>query len=135
MVLEVAGSKPVTHPKFAPLCASSKGYVVRYFLSVLNSTANPATDDVTPDITAFNTMLRDKGYLVMATGMHGVEDAEVFDNRGGSGQSAAGSYLVQDEAVVGFWILDLPDAGTARDIAAGASRACNRRIELRPLHG
>ena len=108
---------------------------MRYFLSVLNSTANPATDDVTPDITAFNTMLRDKGYLVMATGMYGVEDAEVFDNRGGSGQSTAGSYLVQDEAVVGFWILDLPDADTARDIAAGASRACNRRIELRPLHG
>ena len=108
---------------------------MRYFLSVLNSTANPASDDVTPDITAFNTMLRDKGYLVMATGMYGVEDAEVFDNRGGRGEATPGSYLVQDEAVVGFWILDLPDADTARDIAAGASRACNRRIELRPLHG
>jgi hypothetical protein len=33
----------------------------------------------------------------------------------------------------GFWLIDVPDEQTARDLARGGSQACNRIVELRPL--
>ena len=39
------------------------------------------------------------------------------------------------EYVAGFWVIDAPDDATALDLAADASGACNRRVELRRFLG
>ena len=39
------------------------------------------------------------------------------------------------EFVSGFWIVTAPDLDAARALAAAGSKACNRRVELRPLLG
>ncbi|NBQ01552.1 MAG: hypothetical protein EBU45_05955, partial [Actinobacteria bacterium] len=35
----------------------------------------------------------------------------------------------------GFWIIDVPNQEIALELAARGSKACNRRVELRPLLG
>ena len=37
--------------------------------------------------------------------------------------------------ISGFWLIQAPDIATARELAAEGSRACNRKVELRPLLG
>jgi len=34
----------------------------------------------------------------------------------------------------GLWLIDAADAETAKKLAFEASKACNRKVELRPLH-
>jgi hypothetical protein len=34
----------------------------------------------------------------------------------------------------GLWIIDVADAETAEKLAFAASKACNRKVELRPFH-
>jgi hypothetical protein len=35
----------------------------------------------------------------------------------------------------GFWLVEAADGETARDLALQGSKACNRKVELRPLLG
>ena len=35
----------------------------------------------------------------------------------------------------GFWLVEAADGETARDLALLGSKACNRKVELRPLLG
>jgi hypothetical protein len=44
-----------------------------------------------------------------------------------------GPYVETKEYVVGFWIVEAPDLDVALRLAAEGSRACNRKIELRPF--
>lgn len=37
------------------------------------------------------------------------------------------------EYVAGFWVVDAADHATALALATAASRACRRRVELRPF--
>jgi hypothetical protein len=39
------------------------------------------------------------------------------------------------EFMSGFWLINAPDAETAQALAAEGSKACNRKVELRPLIG
>jgi len=39
------------------------------------------------------------------------------------------------EYVSGFWLITAPDLDAARVLAAQGSKACNRKVELRPLLG
>jgi hypothetical protein len=37
------------------------------------------------------------------------------------------------EQVIGFWIMEAPDLDVALKLAAEGSRACNRKVEVRPF--
>ncbi len=37
------------------------------------------------------------------------------------------------EYLAGFWVLDVPDLDVALRLANDASRACDRKIEVRPF--
>ena len=54
----------------------------------------------------------------------------VIDSESGT---ASGSVFVGDEYMSGFWLVDADTPETARRLAAAASRACNRKVELRPF--
>jgi hypothetical protein len=44
-----------------------------------------------------------------------------------------GPFVETKEHIVGFWIVEAPDLDVALALAAEGSKACNRRLELRPF--
>ena len=46
-----------------------------------------------------------------------------------------GPYLESKEYIVGFWIIEAADLDVALRLARRGSKACNRRVELRPVLG
>ncbi len=46
-----------------------------------------------------------------------------------------GPYLESKEFIAGFWIIEAPDLDVALRLAAQASKACNRKVEIRPILG
>jgi hypothetical protein len=44
-----------------------------------------------------------------------------------------GPYVESKEFIIGLWIIEAADGDEALRLATGASKACNRRVELRPF--
>ena len=84
------------------------------------------------DTGAFNQRMREQGALVYANGI--VSDSLVIDARGESVFASVGPYVPGPRRLAGFWILEAPDAETAREWAIEASGACNEPVELRAFH-
>jgi hypothetical protein len=84
------------------------------------------------DTGAFNQRMREQGALVYANGI--VSDSLVIDARGESVCASVGPYVPGPRRLAGFWILEAPDAETAREWAIEASGACNEPVELRAFH-
>ena len=84
------------------------------------------------DTGAFNQRMREQGALVYANGI--VSDSLVIDARGESVAASVGPYVPGPRRLAGFWILEAPDAETAREWAIEASGACNEPVELRAFH-
>ena len=57
----------------------------------------------------------------------------MVDGRDGEAVFTDGPYLESKEYIVGFWIIEAPDLDVALRLAAQGSKACNRRLELRPF--
>jgi hypothetical protein len=90
-----------------------------------------ATSDEMAAVDAFNDRLRTAGQLLFAQGLAAPEEAVVVDARGEAPVESPGPALPGAEYVAGFWIWDVPDLETARSLAVDASRACNRKLEVR----
>ena len=86
-------------------------------------------------IDAFNDSLRANGHWILACGIEDTTSSAVFDNRAGAGLITEGPLHDSDEFMAGFWLIQADDLATARRLAAEGSRACNRKVELRQLHG
>ena len=84
-------------------------------------------------IDSFNEKLQVEGHWVFAGGLGGPASATVVDNRGDVPIVSDGPYLESKEFLAGFWILEAADLDVALRLARDASRACNRRIEVRPV--
>jgi hypothetical protein len=57
----------------------------------------------------------------------------VIDNRGDEAIVTDGPFLESKEILAGFWILEAPDLDVALRLATAGSKACNRKLELRPF--
>ena len=44
-----------------------------------------------------------------------------------------GPFLESKEHIVGFWIMEAADLDVALKLAAEGSKACNRKVEVRPF--
>ena len=55
-------------------------------------------------------------------------------NRGGANLITGKPLFDAKENFSGLWIIEAADAQTARELAFAASKACNRKVELRPFH-
>jgi hypothetical protein len=84
---------------------------------------------------AFNDQLRADGYWVFAGGLEPASTATVVDGRGGAPVMVDGPYLESKEVIGGFWVIDAPDLDVALKLAAGASKACGGKVEVRPFDG
>ncbi|HEX4788798.1 MAG TPA: YciI family protein [Actinospica sp.] len=109
--------------------------MAQYLISVLDETAGSATSDEMAEIDVFNDRLQADGNWVFAAGLAAPEAATVVDGRGREAVFTDGPYIESKEYVAGFWIIKAPDLDVALRLAAGGSKACNRRVELRPMHG
>ena len=104
-----------------------------YLFSVLDDTPNSATGDEMEAIDAFNDQLRANGHWVFAGGLGSPSTATVVDGRDGEPLLTDGPYLESKEYVAGFWIIEAPDLDIALKLAAGGSKSCNRKVEVRPF--
>src|SRR3954451_22173933 len=106
---------------------------MQYLVSVIADTAGLATPDEMAAINAFNDRLQAEGHWVFAGGLAAPSSATVIDNRGGEAMFTDGPFVESKEYLAGFWIMETPDLDVALKLAAEGSKACNRKIEVRPL--
>ena len=106
---------------------------MQYLVSVVNDTADLATPDEMAAIDVFNDRLQAEGHWVFAGGLGSPSSATVVDNRGEEAMFTDGPFVESKEYLVGFWIMEAPDLDVALKLAAEGSRACNRKIEVRPF--
>jgi hypothetical protein len=108
---------------------------MQYLVSVIDDTAGLATPDEMAAIDVFNDRLQAEGHWVFAAGLESPSSATVIDNRGEEVLFTDGPFLESKEHLAGFWIIEAPDLDVALKLAAAGSKACNRKVEVRPLHG
>src|SRR5580693_5511649 len=106
---------------------------MQYLVSVLNDADTLATSEEMAAIDVFNDRLQAEGHWVFAGGLGAPSTATVIDNRGEEAMFTDGPFLESKEYLAGFWIMEAPDLDVALKLAAEGSKACNRKVEVRPF--
>jgi hypothetical protein len=106
---------------------------MQYLFSVIDSTVGSASPDEMAAIDAFNDQLEADGHWVFAGGLASPSTATVVDNRGGEATFTDGPFVESKEYLAGFWIIEAADLDVALKLAAEGSKACNRKVEVRPF--
>lgn len=108
---------------------------MRFLISVIDSSDNLADGNEMQEIDAFNEKLRQHGHWVVALGLHDPDQATVIDNRNGLAIETGKPLFDSVEHYSGLWIITADSHEQAKQLAFEASQACNRKVELRQLHG
>jgi hypothetical protein len=119
---------------------------MQYLVSVIDDTAGLATPDemaavgnpkpesrTLDTLDAFNDRLVAEGHWVFAGGLAAPGTATVIDNRGGQALFTDGPFVESKEYLGGLWIIEAADLDVALKLAAEGSKACNRKVEVRPF--
>ena len=106
---------------------------MQYLVSVINDTDDLATPAEMAAIDVFNERLDAEGHWVFGAGLAAPSSATVIDNRGEEAMFTDGPFLESKEYLVGFWIMEAPDLDVMLKLAAEGSKACNRKLEVRPF--
>jgi hypothetical protein len=106
---------------------------MQYLFSVIDDTAGSATETEMAAIDVFNERLQAEGHWVFAGGLASPSTATVIDNRGEEAIFTDGPFLESKEYIAGFWIIEAADLDVALKLAAEGSKACNRKVEVRPI--
>ena len=106
---------------------------MQYLVSVIADTADLATPEEMAAIDVFNDRLKAEGHWVFAGGLGAPSSATVIDNRGEEAIFTDGPFVESKEYLAGFWIMEAADLDVALTLAAEGSKACNRKLEVRPI--
>ena len=106
---------------------------MQYLVSVIDDRTNSGTEEEALAIDDFNDRLRAGGHWVFAAGLADPSTATVIDGRGEEPVFTDGPFIESKEYLAGFWIIEAADLDVALGLAAEGSRACNRKIEVRPF--
>ena len=106
---------------------------MQYLVNVIDSRSNSGTEEEAVAIDAFNDELRAGGHWVFAAGLADPAVSTVIDSRGERPVFTDGPFVEAKEWAAGFWIIEAPDFDVALALMAEGSKACNRRLEIRPL--
>ena len=107
---------------------------MHYLVSVIADGTESAIPGEMAAINVFNDQLQAEGHWVFAGGLASPSTATVIDNRGGGeAMFTDGPFLESKEYLAGFWIIEAPDLDVALKLAAEGSKACNRKVEVRPF--
>jgi hypothetical protein len=108
---------------------------MRYLFAVIANQLGEvlADHDEMTKIDAFNEKIEAAGQRVMAAGIASPDHAVTFDNRRGRDQKFHGQAINSELFTAGFWVIEADNDTVAHALAAEASFACNRLIEVRPF--
>ena len=106
----------------------------RFLIFVIDRESNPAGGDEIKEIDIFNDYLEKNGHWITAGGLASPTQSIVIDNRNDAAIEAPHTLYSGDEHYSGFWLIYAEDGEQARILAFAGSKACNRKVELRPLH-
>jgi hypothetical protein len=106
---------------------------MQYLFSVIDDGTGPDTPVEDAAIDVFNDRLQAEGHWVFAGGLGAPDPATVIDNRGEEAIVTDGPFLESKEYMAGFWIIEAADLDVALKLAAEGSKACNRKVEVRPF--
>lgn len=107
---------------------------MKFLLSVIDSqTRSPHSPEEIRAIDAFNDKLVAAGQRILAVGLESPKEAVIVDGRGAQVSKTSGPLIDSTEFVAGIWIIEAANKEQALELAAEGSKACNRRIELRPI--
>jgi hypothetical protein len=106
---------------------------MQYLVSVIYDDTDLATGDEMAAIDAFNERLQAEGHWVFAGGLAAPSTATVIDNRSGEAVFSDGPFVESKEHIAGLWIFEAPDLDVALKLATEGSKACNRKLEVRPF--
>lgn len=107
----------------------------KFIIFVIDDLTNSGTPSEMETIDAFNDHLRANGQWIFAGGLAAPSTANVIDNRAGAGIETGKPLFGSTENFSGFWLIEVADADVAKELAYAGSKACNRKVELRPLLG
>jgi hypothetical protein len=108
---------------------------MQYLFSVIDDGTGLATPTEEAAIDVFNERLQADGQWVFAGGLGSPDPATVIDNRDGKAVFTDGPFVESKEYLAGFWIIEASDLDVALKLAAEGSKACNRKVEVRPFLG
>jgi len=108
---------------------------MQYLVSVIADGTESPTPGEGAAIDVFNDRLTAEGHLVFAGGLHSPSSATVIDNRAAEAMITDGPFVESKEYLAGFWIIEAADLDVALKLALQGSKACNRKVEVRPFHG
>ena len=105
---------------------------MRYLVSVIADADGIAlaTPEEDAAIDVFNERLQAEGHWVFAGGLGA---ASVIDNPGDEAMFTDGPFVESKEYLAGFWVMEAADLDVALKLAAEGSKACNRKVEVRPI--
>jgi hypothetical protein len=106
---------------------------MQYLFSVIHDSTELATPSEMAAIDAFNDRLMAEGHWVFAGGLGFPDTATVIDNRGEEAMFTDGPFLESKEYLAGFWVIEAADLDVALKLATEGSKACNRKVEVRPF--
>jgi hypothetical protein len=106
---------------------------MQYLVSVIFDQPGLATPEEEAAIDVFNDRLQADGHWVFAGGLAEPSAATVIDNRGEQAMLTDGPFVESKEYLAGFWVMEAGDLDVALKLAAAGSKACNRKVEVRPF--
>jgi hypothetical protein len=92
---------------------------MKFLIAVIDTDVNTGTADEMVTIDAFNEKLQQQGHWIMAAGL---EKAQIL-------------VTAQGEYMSGFWVIEADSREQAQALADEGSKACKRKVELRPFLG
>ena len=107
---------------------------MKFVISVIDDLQSPGTAAEMVEIDKFNDSLRAGGQWIFAWGLQPPGTATVIDNRNDAKISTGKPLFDAQENFSGLWIIEAESAEVAERLAYLASKACNRKVELRPMH-
>lgn len=106
---------------------------MQYLVNVIDDRSESGTAEEAVAIDAFNEKLIAGGNWVFAAGLADPTVSTVIDGRGDEPVFTDGPFVETKEWAAGFWIIEAPDLDVALTLMADGSKACNRRLEIRPV--
>ena len=106
---------------------------MKFMIFVIDDLTNSGTPAEMAKINAFNDGLRSNGQWIFAGGLSAPSNASVIDNRADAGIDTGKPLFDAKENFSGFWLIEAASAEVAKELALAGSKACNRKVELRPL--
>ncbi len=106
---------------------------MKFIIFVIDDRSNSGRPAEMLEINKFNDQLRANGQFIFAAGLAAPERADVIDNRNDANFSSGKPLFDAKENFSGFWLIEAESIDVARKLAFAGSKACNRKVELRPL--